>query len=119
MQGVAFDNHNTVGFFPCIAFFPSIAGPRSPVIASADLAGDVTRAAPLVITDDSLVGRPALLRRVAVSDGEIVLFGMAPSPVCPIGQGFRRGGEEVVYTNAQGGRLTDPAPIVIASPPRG
>ena len=54
------------------------------------------------LTDDSLVGHPALLRRVAVSDGEIVLFGMAPSPVCPIGQGFfGAGGGEVIYTTGR------------------
>jgi hypothetical protein len=55
------------------------------------------------LTDDSLVGPPALLMRVAVSEGEIVLFGMAPVSSMPNRAAvFRRGCEKIVYTNAQG-----------------
>src|SRR4029077_180506 len=44
LQGVDSDNHTTVG-----PFFPNITGPSPRVIASAVSAGNVARAAPLVI----------------------------------------------------------------------
>src|SRR6516165_7626158 len=71
------------------------------------------------LTDDSLVGRPALVRRVAVSDGEIVLFGMAPVSSMPNRAGVSARRRRSCLHKRTGGRLTDPAPIVIASPPRG